>query len=211
MQWTGWAEVALEPRTDDLGKMGEGRSAGLHLSTVIHTMKVAAGERVGAVEGDQDGVRLQEGFLWERALEYVKGGVGLDEAMELAFKRYARALRAGVVKQLTVEKDGIHMTPDGLHVAEGRAESYKCTRRSLRKALTLEDFEANFWTWMVQEKSYCWAMGVDSVRWIVLWAAGDYSRGVGSGPRVLETVCTFTVDELRKNWENVLVHAEGLR
>lgn len=211
MEWTGWSELNLEPRTDELRAMGEGRSAGLHLSAVIRAMMVAAGESVGPVEGDQEGVRLQEGFLWERALEYMVAGLPFDEAMEVAFKRYLVSLFRPVVKQVVLEKDGIHMTPDGLDWKIGRLESYKVTRKSLRRALAKEDFEANFWNWMVQEKAYAWAAGVDSCRWVVLWAAGDYSKGPGSGPRVLECVCTWTVDELKANWDAVLRHAEGIK
>jgi hypothetical protein len=120
-------------------------------------------------------------------------------------------VRSGVVKQIAVQRDGIHMTPDGFNSVAGELESYKVTRRTLRNARTQEDFESNFWAWCVQEKSYCLAVGVDTVRWIVLWAAGDYSRGPGSGPQMLTCVATFTAAELVENWRVVLRHAEALR
>jgi hypothetical protein len=103
------------------------------------------------------------------------------------------------------------MTPDALDPKAGRLESYKATRRSLRKAYTAEEFETNFWPWLVQEMSYALACGVDECRWIVLWAAGDYSKGAGSGPRTLECIVQWTRAELEANWESVLVHARGLR
>jgi hypothetical protein len=211
MEWSGWSVFACEPRDASLRPLGEGRPPGLHLGAVLHRMKVAAGDRVGDVEGDQPYLRMQEGFLFESALEYVAAGMGLDEALEVAFKRYMIAIRSGITRQVAVERDGIHMTPDALDPERGLIESYKVTRRTLRNARTQSDFEAYFWAWMVQEKSYALACGVDTCRWIVLWQAGDYSRGVGSGPQMLECTATWTPEELMANWQTVLMHAEGLR
>jgi hypothetical protein len=198
-------------RDSQLRGKGEGRPGGLHLSGIIHRMKVAAGENVGGIDGDQEGVRMQEGFLWESALEYVAAGMKLDEALEVAFKRYMIEVRSNITTQIMVEKDGIHMTPDAFNPTVGEIESYKVTRRTLRKARTQEDFEENFWPWLVQEKSYCYAVGVDTVRWIVLWQAGDYSKGVGSGPQMLESTAVFTPEELVENWRVVLAHAAAMR
>ena len=211
MNWSGWSVFECQPRDASLRPLGEGRPPGLHLGAVLHRMKVAAGDKVDGVEGDQEGVRMQEGFLLESALEYVAAGMTLDGALELAFKRYMIAIRSGITRQVAVERDGIHMTPDALDPERGLIESYKMTRRSLRGARTQEDFEANFWIWLCQEKSYALACGVDTCRWIVLWQAGDYSRGVGSGPQMLECTATFTPEELLANWATVLMHAEALR
>lgn len=211
MLWTGWSDWNCVPLSADLTPMGEGRTPGLHLSSIIHRMKVAVGENVGDIKGDQPLVRMQEGFLWESALEYVAAGLPMDQALEVAFKRYSVELRKGVCQQVKLEKDGVHMTPDAFNATTGEIESYKCTRRSLAKAKTQSEFEENFWPWLVQEKSYAYALGVDTVRWIVLWAAGDYSKGHGSGPRMLQSVGVFTMEELVSNWKTVLMHAEALR
>jgi len=211
VKWTGWSTFPCVMRDSQLRGKGEGRPDGLHLSGIIHRMKVAAGENVGGIDGDQEGVRMQEGFLWESALEYVAAGMKLDEALEVAFKRYMIEVRSNITTQIMVEKDGIHMTPDAFSPTVGEIESYKVTRRTLRKARTQEDFEENFWPWMVQEKSYCYAVGVDTVRWVVLWQAGDYSKGVGSGPQMLESTAVFTPEELVENWRVVLKHAEAMR
>lgn len=209
MRWTGWSEFPVEVMSSDLAHTGE--RSGLHLSAIIHEMKVAQGEKIGPVKGDQEGVRLQEGFLWETALEYVAAGMTLDEAMDLAFKRYLRALRSSVTTQVKLERDGIKMTPDAFNADEGIVESYKLTRRTLNRAKTQDEFEDNFWPWLVQEKSYAYALGVDTARWIVLWQAGDYSRGYGSGPRMLECTAVFTPEELVENWRRVLEFAKPLR
>lgn len=211
MIWSGWAEWPVEMRDADLRAKGEGRPAGLHLSDVIRRMQVAVGDKVGAIEGEQDGLRMQEGFILEIALEYVAAGMGLDAAMDVAFRRYMMATRAPVVKQVKAELDGIHMTPDGFNPEAGEIESYKLTRKSFAKAREKSEFETNFWHWLVQEQAYCRALSVDTVRWIVLWQAGDYSKGVGSGPRLLTCTATFTPEELDKNWRLVLTHAEPLR
>jgi hypothetical protein len=211
VKWTGWETWPCELRDDSLRPMGEGRPSGLHLGSIIKRMKIAMGEKVTGVEGDQEGVRIQEGFLFERALEYVASGMSLDEAMDAAFRRYMIKTREHVTKQISVQRDEIWMTPDGFNSTAGELESYKMTRRTLRNARTQEGFESNFWPWFVAEKGYCLAVGVDTVRWIVLWGAGDYSKGPGSGPQLLTSVATFTPDELVANWAVVLKHAEALR
>lgn len=174
-------------------------------------VKQASGENVDDIPGDQPYVRMQEGFLWEYALELMAGGMGREEAMDVAFKRYMVNLRGHVVKQIAVERDGIQMTPDGFSPQLGELESYKCTRRSLSNAKTAEEFENNFWIWMMQEKSYCLAVGVDTVRWIVLWQAGDYGKGLGTGPQVLQATAKFSTKELLDNWKAVCKHAERAR
>ena len=194
----------------DLRPMGEGRSAGLHLSQIIHHMKEAAGEKVGDVPGDQPYVRLQEGFLWETALEYVTAGMPLDEAIGLSFKRLMVALRSDMVTQIACEQDGVHMTPDGYNSQKGELESYKCTRKSFKNAITKEEFEANFWPWLVQEQGYAYALGVDTVHWIVLFQAGDYSKGRGTGPIMVQATAIFTPEELQENWRVVMLHAKGV-
>lgn len=212
MKWTGWSDFPVHEQmlSAELTPMGEGRPAGLHLSAVIQRMRVAAGEKSGEIPGDQPMTRMQEGFLWETALEYMIGGLSLDDAIELAFKRHMIALRKNITTQTKVEKDGIHMTPDGLDREKGELESYKCTRKSFAKAATLDDFSAHFWAWLVQEQSYAYALGVDTVRWIVLFQAGDYSKGRGTGPRVMQATAVFTADELTANWRMVLANAKGL-
>lgn len=195
----------------DLSAFGEGREPGLHLGAVIHAAKVAAGEKTDEIEGDQSSVRVQEGFLFETVVEYLLAGAPMDEAIALAFKRHCRALRGDLVKQVTLVQDGIHMTPDWIDPTVPELVSCKATRRTLRRARTPEDFEQNYWTWCMQEKGYCHAAGINRVRWIVWWMAGDYSKGAGSGPRVLTAAAEFGADELRENWEGVCAIAARLR
>ena len=62
MLWQGWSVFPCEPRDASLRPLGEGRPPGLHLGAVLHRMKVAAGDKVDGVEGDQEGVRMQRDF-----------------------------------------------------------------------------------------------------------------------------------------------------
>lgn len=199
-------DVAGQLRSADLQKMGVGR-AGLHLGDIIHDARVAAGEAVGDVEGDQAGTRIQEGFLFETIVDYTLAGVAFDAAVQLAFKRYALSLRPWL-RQVRLERDGIRGTPDALDPRVPELVSCKATRRTLRRARTADSFEAQFWPWVMQEGGYLHMAGLDCVRWIVWWQAGDYSRGKGTGPQVLEAAARFTRADLEKNWRGITAIAQ---
>ena len=185
---------------------GEGRAPGLHLGSVIRDAYMAIDTYKNA---DGSLLRMQEGFIWEKAVEYMAGGMKMDDAISLAFKRYLWGLESELVTQIQLERDGIQMTPDAYDPVKAEIVSYKHTRRSLKKAMNKDAFELNFWTWMMAEKSYCLAASCDSCRFVVLWAAGDYSKGVGSAPRALQATLTWTAEELIENWNAVLAHAKG--
>lgn len=206
--FSGWSDYGIELRDADMRRMGEGRPEGLHLGTVVQSMYLAADPKARA---EVEPLRLQEGFLYEKVVEFMGAGMSMDDSFQLAFKRYMVGLNEGIITQLSVQKDGIWMTPDAVDSARGELHSYKHTRRSLKRALDGESFQQNFWTWMVAEKGYAYACAVDTTRFIVLWAAGDYSSGVGSAPRALQCTLKWTVAELLDNWQAVLIHAHGLR
>ena len=215
MLWSGWQDfdAVSQARTADLKPMGEGRAAGLHLGAIIQSMRAAAGLPSGAPAGDQDGVRLQEGFLWESVVEFMLAGVPMWEAIRLAFARYQFSLRSNILTQIQLGKDKINMTPDALDVNALALESYKVTRKTLRKAREQASFEQEFWPWLVQEKAYLLAAqqvypGINTVRWYVWWMAGDYSKGVGSGPRMTVGTASFDQGELETNWKVILMHKE---
>lgn len=208
-EWTGWKPFPLERRREDLSKFGEGRAPGLHVSQAIKRMKMAVGENVNPIPGEQDFLRPQIGFFWEYALEVMAAtGCTVDEALTVALKRHASEDRTKLLKQIRLERDGIHGTPDGLDEDTGTFESYKATWRSFRGCDTLEGFEDKFWTWQLQEKAYCAMAGHLKCRWIVLWVCGDYSRPIG--PRVLETTVTWTEDEVEQAWESIVAHCDEI-
>lgn len=212
MEFSGWATFPPEVRDAELNPSGEGRPSGLHLSEIIQYMREIEG-LVNSPIDDTVRYRFIEGFLWEVALEYMLSGIPLDEALEMAFKRHMVACRTGITKQIKLIKDGIHMTPDGFDDAAGVLESYKMTRKNFNKAKDQEAFEENFWPWIVQEASYCWAAGVDTARWIVLFQNGDYTHYKGPGtsdPKILTATATWEPGELASNWQVVLNHAKAM-
>jgi hypothetical protein len=199
-------DVATNARTADLQRMGEGRPTGLHLSDIIRDMRVAAGKPVEGPEGEQEGVRMQAGFIWETVVELMLAGADLYSAWELAAKRYMAAVRCDVVKQVQLEKDGIHMTPDGVDFATGAVESYKATWRSERKADSADEFEDHFGFWLNAEASYCLAAGVDTCRFFICWMNGRYSFRQGEGPSWKMYEVVWTEEELLDNWTAILKH-----
>lgn len=219
--WTGWAPIDVCGLDAALQPMGTGRGTELHLGTIIREMKRAADESVDSIPGEQEWLRAQVGFLWEVAVEYVAAGMALDEAIELAFKRHMRTLRQ-MERQVRLERDGIHMTPDGID--SPYLLSWKATWRGAGKAgfgqgdseAGLADFEDNFWSWHTAEKAYAAAAqiagllpaGDATCRFEVLWVRGDY-RGAG-GPKALACEVTWTPEEMEENWLGILAHRDRM-
>jgi hypothetical protein len=214
-EWSGWKPFEVENRREDLGLMNDGsRHPGRHVSGIIRRCKVAVGENVGGIPGEPEWLRAQVGFLWEFALELMAAGVSRAEAVEVAWMRHMAACRGDVAKQITVELDNIHGTPDGR--LGPNMESYKCTWRSFRGAgPDLANFEDKFWTWHMQEKAYLKMWNAQhpedqlfSCRWIVLWVCGDYNRPIG--PKAMECTVTWTPEELDSNWDAMMAHADEM-
>lgn len=223
-RWVPWCPIDVAGLDASLNPMGHGRGAELHLGSIIREMKRAAGDNVEGIPGEQEWLRAQCGFLWEAAVEYVLGGLDIDSAMELAFKRHMRALRT-MSRQVKLERDGVHMTPDAIGGVllgippRGKLYSWKLTWRGAAKAgfgldpdAGLEAFEANFWHWHTAEKAYAAAAQVAGLLpageatcvFEVLWVRGDY-RGAG-GPKALACEVTWTPDELAENWAAILAY-----
>jgi hypothetical protein len=219
-RWTGWSPIDVAGLDAALQPMGTGRGAELHLGTILREMKRAAGENVESIPGEQEWLRAQVGFLYEVAVEYVIAGMSIDDALELAFKRHMRALRV-MSRQVKLERDGVHMTPDGLDAH--RLYSWKATWRGAGKAgfgrdleEGLRDFEDNFWPWHMAEQAYAAAAqhagllpkGDATCRFEVLWVRGDY-RGAG-GPKALACEVTWGPEEMDANWAVILRNKERM-
>jgi hypothetical protein len=164
---------------------------------------------MGGAAGEPQWLAAQDGFLWEYALELYLGGMPLDTAMDVAFKRHMVMARTGVTKQITTVLDDIHMTPDGYDPATKALESYKRTKLSAKNALSVEAWVAKFGLWMVQEGSYWHALEaagyeIDSIRWYVYWVNGDYSRQAGKGQFVGIYEAKLTKSEREDVWARVL-------
>lgn len=198
--WSGWKPFALESRAADLQPMGHGRPAGLHLGDVIRALKEAEDGPIKSIEGEQPWLRANMGFMWEWALELVAGGATVHEALDQAFKRHMLAVRLPLVRQIRLEVDGLHMTPDAL--ADDEIESWKLTYRTKKRAATLPEFEEHFWPWHMAEKAYALHSGVTKCRFIVLWVCRDYKFPIG--PSAEECTVEWSREELEANWAVVL-------
>lgn len=187
---------------------------GLHQSQIIRAKKRANGDKITGIEGEDPNLRAQWGFLWERAVDLVWVGVPWYLALEIAWKEYLGAAQVEIPKrgpvetQLRLEKDRILMTPDGLDHGNGLLESYKMTWKSMRK--WLEDPEQYFWDWLDGEAGYIHTLReqrfpeLNTVRFFIFWANGDYTRKPGKGPQATFTDVKFSVDELERNWSSNL-------
>ena len=175
-----------------LNPMGQGRLGmgprDVHLSQIVHRMMVEAGSNVGTPEGEQDGLRAQIGFLWERAIEY-------------AWREYQQMTRP-VEHGVQLMLDGLWMSPDGVNRADDMIEEYKFTWKSRRK--WDEAAEVEFWHWMVQVKGYAHALGFRRARFLVFWAGGSYFKGNLPQIGPWQTVMEWTQAELDDNWQTVL-------
>jgi len=123
------------------------------------------------------GLTMEMGFLWEDLLSHV----------------FAGRLGARVVE---MEEDGIVMSPDGVGFDDvwgcPVVEEYKCTWKSSRNDPTDNT------SWMTQTQAYCYAFGITTVLFRILYVMGDYK---GSGPLYRECRVRFTADEVLSNWE----------
>jgi hypothetical protein len=215
----------LPLRDASLEVMGTGRNPDdIHVGQIIRWRRERNGDAFVSTPGEQEGVRMQVGFLHESAIEYILAGMPFDEAYSLAFKRWLMPLRpeTEVARQVKLIKDDIHGTPDALLVGKGVCESFKATWKSLKKACganakecpdatlpiaTDEDsFREHFWHWLDAEAAYCWMFDppVDTVRFYVLWMMGDYSYRPGFGPQVRYMDVTWTPEELAAGWREMV-------
>ena len=69
-----------------------------------------------------------------------------------------------------IEQDGIFLTPDGFDFEYNELEEAKATWRGSGRDLT----DPTFWDYIVQCKSYCYAMQSEVARLRVLYINGDY-------------------------------------
>jgi hypothetical protein len=197
----------IQPRTANFELIGTDRAPGLHLSHIIKRMKEEAGEKVTGVEGEQEWLRAQIGFLWEIALEIAwKRYVQVCDFQQLPFHRGVKD------SQLTLQLDGIHMTPDALDIEEEALEESKLTWRSMRK--WVEDPVNNFAFWHVQTMGYLKGINelrkqarmppILKVRYFVFWCGGDYSHKPGRGPQPTAGEMRVAEEEIEQNWRTIL-------
>lgn len=179
MKVTRLKQFTIEKLDGSLHPMGQDRAPGMHQSTIIREKKRAAGGNVDPIDGEQDSLRAQLGFIWERVLDLVWIGVPYWAALEAAWAEYLSLANVDIPGrsqnrslQLRLERDGIKGTPDGFDHDAYRIESYKLTWRTMRKWTGDEwdkasktwriasdeemvaSIEENYWDWLDAEAGY---------------------------------------------------------
>lgn len=177
------------------------RSPGLHMSTILHDI-----EKVLNAKRYASGITQPElemfgslGFLWERVLEDTLADITVTSDP-------ARYFRPDEQKM-----DGVYLTPDyadldfwGDGTCEFGLEEWKVIWKSSR---SLDNFERNFWRFIVQSKSYCRALGCLLVRFRILCIVGNWQDNIAPVCRTFEI--EYTPQELEENWSMLMNHAKA--
>lgn len=191
--------MKIEATEYDLTAEGSGlarplRSSGVHLSdiiryidnTVMNPGKRPASESLSQAELARAGSRWEMGFIWEVLVE------------EVFMRRMLERLR--LQKQDPLIFRNLALTPDADSEPEERIFEFKATWYSSRRG---EEFEDNFWHWIMQIKAYCLAKRRLKATIFVFWVNGDYKE---SGPMVIRYDFEFTPQELEENWQIIENH-----
>lgn len=187
----------------DFVKPTEGRSDGLHLSQVLRDIDnkiINPGKRrdfndMSQAEQSQGTIYQQAGFVFEDLM------TGLWRSRLLPMFGADQ-----FVQQQEIERDGIFMTPDAVYVPDWTLIETKLTWKSRRR--WEESPESNFWYWLEQIKSYCYALECDTADLFVFWVNGNYKPMV---PSIGAYQLKFTPEELSNTWRMVTRHAEIMR
>lgn len=187
----------LSKPPDPVGITGQTyeRSPGVHISDIIRDLEntvTKPGKRpkmseLLPEEKKRMGHYTSMGWVWE---EMVRRAM-----METVYGGKDRYIRLG-----EIEKDDIYASPDCFDMEDFCVEEFKATWRSMRRPLATD-----FWSWMVQVKSYCHMTDTQWARFRVFWVCGDYRN---SGPTMKTYQIRFEVEELERNWAMLKTHAE---
>ncbi len=163
----------------------QGRSEGVHISTVIHDLCI----RLGHFKGDLD--PNQAWFELGNALEWA-----IIQRMEREFP--GRYIQPG-----ELELNGLYGTPDLWDLDEWLTIEIKCAWMSSKH----QPDDDKFWRYWTQVKAYCKMAGMDRAHLYVTHINGDYTK-VGPDFRVWEQV--FTQEELDENWAMLVTTGQRL-
>lgn len=177
----------------------DSRTVGLHVSQIYGDL-----DRVLNAKRYTSGITPEGldhfasiGFLWERVLEDTLADVTISGDP-------CRYFRPGEQRV-----DGVLATPDYADLdffGDGTCtlglEEWKACWKSVN---ALDNFEKNFWRWLVQMKAYCRILGTTHARLRILFMVGDWRDDISPKCRVLEF--EFTELELEENWSMLMNHA----
>ena len=187
------------------------RSPGIHLSSIIKDMLVAAGigrqMKGRPLTKSEQHLIFQRGFLWERMVsEYLESEEWIKRQQdELASKHMAigvaevspmSAIR--LVRPGECILDGIYMTPDALNMTDYCVEEWKAT--AIRaKGFSIEDRRPE---WLWQAGSYAHVFGMTEAI-IRIWHVSD---NIIQGHKIV-----WTPEEIRDNWSRIRDHWDHMQ
>lgn len=180
-----------------LGHSSGPRSSGLHLSDIYKSL-MARMQPKRFSGGTMDMGKIETGLLFENMLE-----------RSLAEKFATH--RPGEV----ISDEGIAMTPDGVNLAEGCGEEYKCTWASTRHhdggTTPYTDGygmpNQKFLHWFIQMKGYAKWLNTDTFLLRTLHVNGDYAHPYK--PAFVTHRIRFTETEIQDNWRMLMNHARS--
>lgn len=160
----------------------QGRSEGIHVSSVIHDLCI----RMGMYEERDPNIALFE------------VGNALEWAM---IERRHRHDPERYIIPGELEKEGVFGHPDLVDIDVDVIEEIKATWMSVRHGPESE----KFWKYERQMMSYCWMWETVKSVLNVTFVNGDYK---GSGPQHREWGYEWKESELAENWQMIKRHGE---
>lgn len=164
------------------------RSPGLHLTDVMKEIEIDMGWRKKGWEHDQLYMAAEIGFMWEELLSFVFA------------ERFAHRIGETSLDGIIGSPDGVGLDPED----ENKLilEEYKCTWSSAKRC------PSEVWKYLVQIKSYCHMLNLDTCIMRVLYLMGFYD---GQGPVYRVSRFEFEEEELEMNWQMITQKAEEMR
>jgi len=171
-----------QPFPETVFRQSHRRSAGVHLSQIIHDLEETLyPERFKNTASWDLSAAAQAGVFWELVLE----------------QAYADMFALDVGE---IERDGIMMTPDGVNFDDEGAyvEEYKLTWKS-----SSHD-PIGVFKYRMQGLGYCKGLGLTRVLYRIMHLMGDYK---GSGPQYRVWMVEWEQWEIDEAWDSLLSHA----
>ena len=168
-------------------ELGLDRSAGLHLTPIIHDLEQSIKPRDEWCTQEELAFFGAGGFLWERVFA----------------KCHAEAIATGdIVRPGEFELDGIIGSPDLIRISDWTLIETKHPWKSVTKFDN--HFDKFFWAWTVQIACYLKMIGSNTAELHAFFVCGDWRPPI---PQVRSVRMEFTDQELDEYWSMILRHA----
>lgn len=183
------------------------REPGLHVTGILSEIETGLGLGPQSLLDPIDlQLYAESGHMWEMVM---------DEQFRRRMLRRLGLSSTGLITQLRLTRDFIHLTPDGLWVYEWVLLELKFLWRSpncMDEAYRMK----RMWKIIHQLRAYCSAISqifgqpLLDVELIIGWVVGRYASKAQGGyihPHPMRYRIRFSPEELRQTWEMILNHA----